>query len=582
MDILKAFKLLDETIEINIQGTLENPLFHAKQIGNLLELNNITENLRNFTDEEKVLFLTGSLGGPQKTTFLTEIGLYKLLGRSRKPIASTFQSWMINTIKDIRINGFYKLKEENEVDKQLIIQNCDLITHKQLIKAYDQKNVIYLCRLKYLDDKKIVKIGSTQNIKERICHMNGQFDNVEIIIIDIIEINNYRKFEKYLHNDNYIKNYYYPLIKRDGTESKETYLVTDDEIKEFVKIINESKKMYQDINQKDIEEIKLKQIEKECEIAQKEYEKIKLKHECEIEQMKLKFELELKQKEMELELLKYKVDNNINTHYTITSNEIIKSEIDDSSSDVQNDNISDDDENYLSDEELDLTKTNFKLKPRTNGIKTPKVYQYHPDNLSEPIKVFDSPVDVEREKELSHLEISPAPLRNASKNNTIYKGFRWLFLNRNETPPSTIPETVHVKHKSPDIKHIAMIDIKRTRILEVYSTQKDAIEARNMKCNSFTRAIQQQSVSSGHYWNFFEDCPQEWCDEYLSTRKLPERFIHTGGKKVEQIDPKTNKVLKVYNSNRDVIKLYQMSATKLRECFETAEIHNGYIWKKVD
>jgi hypothetical protein len=36
MDILKAFKLLDKTIEINIQGTPENPLFHAKQIGNLL------------------------------------------------------------------------------------------------------------------------------------------------------------------------------------------------------------------------------------------------------------------------------------------------------------------------------------------------------------------------------------------------------------------------------------------------------------------------------------------------------------------------------------------------------------------
>ena len=34
MDILKAFKLLDKTIEINIQGTLENPLFQANQIGN--------------------------------------------------------------------------------------------------------------------------------------------------------------------------------------------------------------------------------------------------------------------------------------------------------------------------------------------------------------------------------------------------------------------------------------------------------------------------------------------------------------------------------------------------------------------
>jgi prophage antirepressor-like protein len=238
MDILKAFNLLDKTYEIKIQGTFENPLFHAKQLGNLLEIINIRNSISDFTDDERVVHKCDTLGGIQKTIFLTEIGLYKLLGRSRKPIANTFQKWMINTIKDIRINGMYKLKEENEVDKQLIIQNCDLITHKQLIKAYDQKNVIYLCRLKYLDDKKIVKIGSTQNIKERMSHMNGQFDNVEIIIIDIIEINNYRKFEKYLHNDNYIKNYYYPLIKRDGTESKETYLVTDDEIKEFVKMFN--------------------------------------------------------------------------------------------------------------------------------------------------------------------------------------------------------------------------------------------------------------------------------------------------------------------------------------------------------
>ena len=69
--------------------------------------------------------------------------------------------------------------------------------------------------------------------------------------------------------------------------------------------------------------------------------------------------------------------------------------------------------------------------------------------------------------------------------------------------------------------------------------------------------------------------------EYLLNNKLPERFVHTSGKKVEQIDPKTNKVLKVYNSNRDVIKLYQMSANKLKDCFETDEIHNGYIWRKV-
>ena len=131
-----------------------------------------------------------------------------------------------------------------------------------------------------------------------------------------------------------------------------------------------------------------------------------------------------------------------------------------------------------------------------------------------------------------------------------------------------------------NILYIAMIDIKQTKILEVFATQKDAVEARNMKCNSFTRAIQQKSVSSGHYWNFFEDCSEEMKTQYLANNKLPERFIYSSGKKVKQIDPKTNNILKIYNSNRDIIKLYQMSATKLRECFETGEIHNGYIWQK--
>jgi hypothetical protein len=35
-----------------------------------------------------------------------------------------------------------------------------------------------------------------------------------------------------------------------------------------------------------------------------------------------------------------------------------------------------------------------------------------------------------------------------------------------------------------------------------FINQKEACEARNLKSRSFTRAIQQNSISSGHYWNF--------------------------------------------------------------------------------
>jgi len=122
MDILKIFNLNNTDFQINIQGTSENPLFQANQIGKLLDIKNINQNLTDFSSDEKVLCSAFTLGGIQETMFITELGLYKLLGRCRKPIASEFQKWMINTIKEIRITGTYKLKEENEIDKNMSYQ----------------------------------------------------------------------------------------------------------------------------------------------------------------------------------------------------------------------------------------------------------------------------------------------------------------------------------------------------------------------------------------------------------------------------------------------------------------------------
>lgn len=123
------------------------------------------------------------------------------------------------------------------------------------------------------------------------------------------------------------------------------------------------------------------------------------------------------------------------------------------------------------------------------------------------------------------------------------------------------------------------LKLKKTKILEVYCSQKEATEARNMKSNGFTRAIQQQSISSGHYWNYFDKCSEEMKKEYLSHSKLPEKYIPNSGKKVQKIDPQTQKVIETYNSNRDVIKKYQMSNLTLKKISETGEIYKNFIWK---
>ena len=156
MDILKAFSLNYKNIEINIQGTLNDPLFQANQIGKILELKNIHEATKDFDNDEKVLLTIMTNGGMQELTFFSEIGLYKLLGRSKKPIAAIFQKWVFNTIKEIRINGSYHLKKDNEVDNKLLENKYQIDNHNNLIKAYDNKNAIYICKFKNMDDNKIL------------------------------------------------------------------------------------------------------------------------------------------------------------------------------------------------------------------------------------------------------------------------------------------------------------------------------------------------------------------------------------------------------------------------------------------
>lgn len=548
MDILKAFSLNDREHLINIQGTIEDPLFQANQICDLIGIKSFRSHIDDFTDEHKVLCQIKTNGGLQEVIFLTELGLYKLLGRSRKDIAAKFQNWIVKVIKEIRITGMYKLNEEKEVDKKLLENNQNIINNRTFIKAFHNKNVIYICKFKNIDEKFIIKIGSTQNIKERIYNLNNQFENIEPNILDIIEVNNYRKYEKYLHNHPYIKQFYYEFTKKDGTISNETYLTTEEQCNYIINILNEDKKKF-DIDAIELENLRLKIEEKKSEnnLIELKINEYKLKQK-EIEAEIKKNELELKKIEIE------KIGIEAIEHGEPAEQEEEQEERPDQES------------NY---------SYNFEIRKINNGIRVPKVYQYDINNLKDPINIYDSPKELIR----VNSDIFMSSLKNAIKNNTIYKNYRWIFVNRNEEPPAEIPETVDNNFRSPLIKYIAMIDIKKTKILNVFSTQKEAVASRNLKSNSFTRAIKQYSISSGHYWKYFDDCPIEMRNEYLLHNKLPEKYVSVKSKTVSQICPRTNEIIKTYNSKNEVINKFQMSMLTLSKFSENGNIHNGYRWK---
>ena len=114
MEVVKAFNSNNLHTEIVIKGTVNEPLFRASDVGTVLEMGNIRTSINDFNDSEKVVHTMDTLGGSQQVTFLTEKGLYKVLFKSRKPIAEKFQNWVCDVIKEIRLNGIYDLQKDLE------------------------------------------------------------------------------------------------------------------------------------------------------------------------------------------------------------------------------------------------------------------------------------------------------------------------------------------------------------------------------------------------------------------------------------------------------------------------------------
>jgi prophage antirepressor-like protein len=98
-------------LNIQVYGTYDEPLFKAKDIGELLGIKDIKSTIRDFDNDEKGVHNMHTPGGLQEVSMLKEQGLYKLLMISRRPETKQFQKWVFEVIKEIRLKGKYDLQE---------------------------------------------------------------------------------------------------------------------------------------------------------------------------------------------------------------------------------------------------------------------------------------------------------------------------------------------------------------------------------------------------------------------------------------------------------------------------------------
>jgi prophage antirepressor-like protein len=170
MDIVEIFKSNTKTQNITIKGTCEDPLFRASDIGNILEIKHIRSSIADFDASEKVVEPIHTHGGDQCVNFLTEKGLYKLLYRSRVPIALEFQSWVANMLREKRLQNKNELQKQlAEKTKEIEIKEKELQKfRKKVSKRYEKQDRVYVIEDTTNEGSKVYKIGFSTNFNERI------------------------------------------------------------------------------------------------------------------------------------------------------------------------------------------------------------------------------------------------------------------------------------------------------------------------------------------------------------------------------------------------------------------------------
>ena len=193
--------------QLNIYGTLEEPLFLAKDVAEWIDYSktsqgyyNVSKMLMTVDDDEKYTITNSNSGG--KLLFLTENGLYEVLMQSRKPIAKQFKKEVKKILKEIRQYGYYAQGETIQDQMTTIvngvkekINDLDSISKYELVQSRSMNNL--------LTDVIDYVANASRNIREQRGYEN--FPVFKRYSIDELLNELYWDYHKYVSVDSVIK-----------------------------------------------------------------------------------------------------------------------------------------------------------------------------------------------------------------------------------------------------------------------------------------------------------------------------------------------------------------------------------------
>ena len=537
MEIIKAFNSNNLHTEIIIKGTSDKPLFRASDIGIVLEISQIRSVIRDFNETEKVVHSMHTHGGTQEVTFLTAKGLYKVLFKSRKPIAEQFQNWVCDVIEEIRLTGKYDLEKQleeaknkiihiEETNKTMLIQQKILEREKILLKEYATAGAIfYVIKVKTFENGQyIVKVGeSRKGVLDRYKEHKSKYE--ECLLLDCFIVNKSKDFETFIKEHDLIRGSKVNDLPSHETEMELFLIGKNLSYQTLLNIINNNIKYF---NNNDTNKLEL-----------------------EIEHLKLMLEM------------KNSNNDNLLIQELIKNVKQLSGKIDNLEN--SNKNIA----NKLNSLQTKTT-TNFQEPLATLG---PRLQQINSETMTIN-KVYESIAECIKEY---NFKVKRPSIVKAIEDSSVYNGFRWAFVDRN-TDPNIIANILPTKQtKTQNLGYIAKLNKEKTEILNVYLDRKTAATSNNYaSSSSLDTPVKNMSLTNGHYYILYDKCEDELKNIFV--QKYGEPLLYKDG--IGQYNAENN-LLAEFVCKYDCIKQLKISDKTLAKALDKNILYNNYYFKSI-
>jgi len=421
----------------------------------------------------------------------------------------------------LQIENKKQQEYEAKLEKQKVLER-----QKVLLKEYGTiGSIVYIIRVKTFENGQyIIKIGeSRRGITNRYNEHKCKYE--ECILLDCFCVNRSKDFESFIHHHESIRLNRVTDLKGHENEN-ELFLVGKNlTYQMLLNIINNN---IQYFNDKDTSKLEL-----------------------EIEKLRLMLEMKGTNNESPLiiELL---------NHVKILTNKV--------------DNLEKINKQILEKSITTQTKntTGFSETLQTLG---PRLQKINPETL-ELVKIYECATQAMKEDS----RIKRPSLNKAVAENTIYNGYRWLFVDR-ELDPNIIHNIQPTKKtKVQNLGYIAQVNSEKTQILNVYLDRKTAAHYNSYESPSaLDIPVKNGTISKGFYYMIYNECDEQLkADFEIKINGKP--ILYRDGLGQFDID---NKLVREFTSKYECIRELNISDKTITKSLKNNLPYNGFFYKQI-